>query len=70
MAFYKLYKKLHRRTDTRDLMIMIDRQIMRQELYKKKSKEARAALARFMAAGALISSMDINSMYPEFRKEN
>lgn len=56
MAFYKLYKKLHRRTDTWDLMIMIDHW-MRPEYHKKRREEARAALARFMAAGAVISSV-------------
>ena len=38
--------------------------------YEVRSKRARRALAQFMAAGALISSMDINSMYPEFERRS
>lgn len=56
MAFYKLYKKLHRRTDTWSWMRTIDHW-MRPEYHKKRREEARAALARFMAAGAVISSV-------------
>ena len=64
MGFYKLYKVIHRRTDTSNLMDEFDRMI-RPWYYELKSKRARMALARFMAAGALINCMDINSMYPE-----
>lgn len=64
MGFYKLYKVIHRRTDTSNLMDEFDRTI-RPWYYELRSKRARRALAQFMAAGALISSMDINSMYPE-----
>lgn len=64
MGFYKLYKLIHRRTDTSNLMDEFDRMI-RPWYYEVRSKRARRALAQFMAASALISSMDINSMYPE-----
>ena len=61
--FYKLYK-IHRRTDIRNFMRDADERL-RPEYYNLKSERAKSAPARFMAAGALISSMDINSIYPE-----
>lgn len=64
MGFYKLYKLIHRRTDTSNLMNEFDRMI-RPWYYELKSKRARRALAQFMAASALFTSMDIASMYPE-----
>lgn len=63
MGFYKLYK-IHRRTDIRSLMRDADERL-RPEYHKLKSERARRALAQFMAASALFSSMDIVSMYPE-----
>ena len=64
MGFYKLYKVIHRRTDTSTLMGEFDRMI-RPWYYELRSERARRALAQFMAASALFSSMDIDSMYPE-----
>ena len=64
MGFYKLYKVIHKRTDTSTLMDEVDRMI-RPWYYELRSKKARRALAQFMAASALFSSMDIVSMYPE-----
>lgn len=63
MAFYKLYK-IHRRTDIRNFMRDADERL-RPEYHKLKSERAKSALAQFMVAGSLISSMDINSIYPE-----
>lgn len=54
MAFYKLYK-IHRRTDISDFMRDADERL-RPEYHKLKSERAKSAL---------ISSMDINSIYPE-----
>ena len=65
MAFYKLYR-IHRRTDAEQWMKEFD-EWLRPEYHMKRHKEARTALAQFMAAGALISkysNMDVASMYP------